>query len=272
MCRLLGIIANKAVDINYSAQRFEPLADADCFGRQNPDGWGIGYYEANCPVIKKEPLHILDSDKSYQIFKRARSKVFLSHLRLASPNIPITKEDTHPFNSDQWIFAHNGTIREPDRSEIEEMLDPQWKEKIKGKTDSEIYFYWLLQNTHNEEDPISGIKKALKELYTRDYSSLNFILTNGHMLIAHCAYNEDGTKRMKKCYTLHYLSRDPTNDYVEYKSEENVKIMLGEKAERLEKAVLICSEPLSSEKWKPMPNRSLLVISSDLSCELIPMD
>lgn len=287
MCRLLGIIANKPVDIKYSAVKFKPLANKDISGKQNNAGWGIGYYSGNKPIVEKDTGNIKESDQSKNIVKHVRSKLFLSHLRNASPGLSRTIENTHPFRSDQWIFAHNGTIHEADRSELKEMLDPQWNMKIKGKTDSEIFFYWLLQNIHNEKDTISGIEKALNELYNQNYSSLNFLLTDGKMLIAHCAYKKNDSENVKK-YTLHYLERDPTNDYVEeYKSEEDVKIMLDEKAMRSEKAVLVCSEQLKpknqmdenqmdekqkGEPWKSMPNRSLLVISSDLSCELIPMD
>ncbi len=39
MCRLLGLIANKTVDLEFSLTRFRK------FAKDNPDGWGIGWYE-----------------------------------------------------------------------------------------------------------------------------------------------------------------------------------------------------------------------------------
>jgi len=44
MCRLLGLVANKPVDIEFSLQRFKK------FAKNNPDGWGIGWYENNSPM------------------------------------------------------------------------------------------------------------------------------------------------------------------------------------------------------------------------------
>ena len=41
MCRLLGIIANKAVDLDFSMKKFKK------FVKENHDCWGIGWYEKN---------------------------------------------------------------------------------------------------------------------------------------------------------------------------------------------------------------------------------
>jgi len=39
MCRLLGLVANKPVDLEFSLVKFKEFAS------WNPDGWGIGWYE-----------------------------------------------------------------------------------------------------------------------------------------------------------------------------------------------------------------------------------
>jgi len=49
MCRLLGIIANKLVDLEFSLERFKEFAS------QNPDGWGLdGSRRGNPKFSSKE--------------------------------------------------------------------------------------------------------------------------------------------------------------------------------------------------------------------------
>lgn len=285
MCRLLGIIANKPVEIKYSNKRFKQRANADISNFPNPNGWGIGYYQDEIPKIEKEPIDILSSNIPDDIIKNLQSQIFLSHLRKRvlkngeRREQVYTIENTHPFQWNKWIFAHNGSVfknGEDRQAFTDTFLEPEWKTNIQGQTDSEVYFYWLLQNIEAEKDIKSGIKRAMQDIYNQRYDALNFILTDGVSLYAYCGYDENYVRRRMRNnedfsedhYVLRYLERDPTNDYVMYNSKEDVKIMLGKKAERLEKAVLVCSEPLSTEPWKKMDNQTLLVVSSDLSTKI----
>jgi len=47
MCRLLGLVANKSVDLKFSLKRFKD------FSKSNPNGWGIGWYENNYSNVFK---------------------------------------------------------------------------------------------------------------------------------------------------------------------------------------------------------------------------
>lgn len=51
MCRLLGVIANKPVDLEFSFLKADkPFRE---LGRTNPDGWGIGWYENGLAKVDK---------------------------------------------------------------------------------------------------------------------------------------------------------------------------------------------------------------------------
>lgn len=240
MCRLLGVIANKPVDIDYSYSHFQKLSQG------NPDGWGIGWYKKGIPFFEKKPVRA-DTD-SYN--KKIKSKIFLSHLRFATEG-DLHRNNCHPFMEVPWLFAHNGGIN---RRKLLEMVDSAWKDesKIKGETDSEVFFYWLLQNiSNNKDNVISGIKEALLKSEDVDHFSRNFILTDGKTVYAYRDY-----------YSLCYVERDPENLADAF--SDDISDLLKSKSLNHEKAVIICSQELGDEKWKHLKERELLVVSGDL--------
>jgi len=58
MCRLLGIVANKPVDVEFSLWRFKE------FSTYNPDGWDIGWYENNSPTVFKQGISAKDKEST----------------------------------------------------------------------------------------------------------------------------------------------------------------------------------------------------------------
>ena len=76
MCRLLGVMANKPVDLGFSLHKFREYA------RKNPDGWGIGWYEGEEPLIFKEGVSALRSTNFLRLSKDVTSKIIISHVRI----------------------------------------------------------------------------------------------------------------------------------------------------------------------------------------------
>ena len=79
MCRLLGVIANKPIDLEFS------LLEADnpfrSEGNSNPDGWGIGWYKDGKPTIDKEGVSAVISEQLVPKAKEARSHIIICHVR-----------------------------------------------------------------------------------------------------------------------------------------------------------------------------------------------
>ncbi len=76
MCRLLGLVANRAVDREFSLGRFQELASS------NPDGWGIGWYESGMARVHKESVPADDPESGYSTYsKEVRSKIIIAHVR-----------------------------------------------------------------------------------------------------------------------------------------------------------------------------------------------
>ena len=257
MCRLFGLVANKEVNVEFSFIKADkPFRE---LGIKNPDGWGIGYYQNDNAIVFKEPISTINSSQFYQKSKHLYSSILISHVRKSTQGVK-KEENTHPFNSGNWIFAHNGDI------DIKELIKEQLLHKyvncIKGETDSEIFFFWLIQNMV-EYGIIKGIKKAIKFIEDNkrnSTSSLNFLLANGEKLYA-----------LRKAfinttfYSLFYLVRDPQKSNISsYISKETSQLI---QSKRLidEKAIIICSEKMTEEEnWIPISNSTLIIVDKNL--------
>ncbi len=257
MCRLFGLRANRPVDLTFSL--VEATKSFASLGSKNPDGFGVGRYRRDKPIIYKWPGQADECDALPDIV-RDSSKVWIAHVRRATNGGPAVK-NCHPFQQGPWLFAHNGSIDDVDA--VREMLDESRRSAIEGETDSEVYFQWVLQNIDAAGDIIEGIGSALDMVRSVRHLGLNFLLTDGHSLYA---YRESAGD--DDYYSLYYLCRGlSTPGPVEYRSQE-VDALLESKALNHERAVLVCSEALSDEDWQPIPRRQLLVIAPDLSCSL----
>lgn len=257
MCRLLGMIANVNVDFKFSLSNFSQFAE------NNPDGYGIGWYEKGKPKVMKEPISALKSENFIKISHQATSTIFICHVRKATKgNRKI--ENCHPFNYEQWLFAHNGSI---DNSEnLKELLKDKYKKEIKGETDSEVFFYWILQNIEETQNDIDGIEHSIKYIYkNHKFSGLNFILSNGKKLYAF-RYSSKKTNY----YSLFWLKRDPEISKFQTSTLESkeIGVLIESKKLNHEKAIIVCSERLTQvENWEPIKLGALLIVSKDLNIQ-----
>ena len=244
MCRLLGLIANKPVDLEFSLERFKELA------REHPDGWGMGWYEEGEAKVFKQAISALDpGSKLPQLSKSVTSRIFICHVRRASCG-GAREENSHPFKFDNWIFAHNGTVN---RGQLRRKLRGRYAERIAGETDSEVYFRWLLQCIEEEGEVEKGIRVAVEEARKSTNEALNFLLSDGEHLYAF-RYGE----------SLYKLRREPGElEEFSYTSSET-GALLKSKLLRGERAFLVCSERLTEERWEEVEEGSLLRIGGDL--------
>ncbi len=251
MCRLLGVAANKPVDIRFSLERFKALSD------KNPDGWGIGWYEGENPRIFKEAISAGDKNSQLpRLSEQVHSNIIIAHVREGTKG-PPSKDNSHPFAHENWIFAHNGSV---DRDYLHPLLHDEYRSEIKGETDSEVYFLWILQNILQQKDVVKGTRSAVKEVIKRDYTGLNFLLSHKNTLFAF-RYSSKERKR----YSLYFLKRPPSdlNSWESMLSHETWAEILS-RAQKGEKFILVCSEKLTEENWNEVKFGHLFEISPDL--------
>ena len=258
MCRLFGLIANKEVDVEFSFLKanksFKEL------GFQNLDGWGIGYYKNGNPKITKEPISIEKSLELNKIIKQRVSNIFISHVRKSS-GTEIRYVNTHPFGYRKLIFTHNGTV--DIKNYLKEQLLSRYTKYIKGETDSEIFFFLIIQNIEQNKSIIEGIKETISFIKRNKGSSttsLNFLLTNGKKTYAlRKAFNKINN------YSLFYLDRDPKKVRELNYNSEQTRLLIRSKRLYGERAIVICSEQLTTdEEWIPFSNGELMIVDNNL--------
>jgi predicted glutamine amidotransferase len=206
MCRMLAL-AGQYESVVHLLLRFGALSRTGKSpdGKGHKDGWGIGYVSKSITVFK-EVTCAYGSNHYGKAVKRvahADPPVILAHLRKASPNTKVTIEEVHPFQKDNYLFCHNGSIYHRNGTPLGDKLD------------SIIFFDTIMK---------TSIKKAIYHFRDLKYTSLNFLMTNGKKIWAYREYTEK-----EDYYTLYYLK---TDDFVLFCSEPIIEgdwVLLGNK-------------------------------------------
>lgn len=149
--------------------------------------------------------------------------------------------NSHPFQYNNWIFAHNGSV---EGSYLPPLLDDKYEKKNIGQTDSEVFFYWILQCIEKQKNVVEGIRVAIQEVIKGNYTGLNFLLSNGKNLYAF-RYSHHDCDRNK--YSLFKFKRDPSECGPEELKSKVTGAEIRSKSLRGERAVLVCSEDLTEE-------------------------
>lgn len=149
MCRILAMLSEVPGEL-----KFELTAAPNNFCTQSylhPDGWGVAHFASGLPEIVKS-IRSAHSDSLFDTVARVvRSTAWVAHLRRATCG-GVKLENAHPFNVGEYVFAHNGHIRDFEnvRRLLMPSLDADFLNRSRGDTDSEFLFHVLM----------SGLKSA----------------------------------------------------------------------------------------------------------------
>ncbi|WP_409428585.1 class II glutamine amidotransferase [Mycobacterium sp. SMC-11] len=138
MCRLFGLHAGTdAVTATFwLLDAPDNLAEQS---RRNPDGTGIGVFDANgVPHLYKEPIAAWQDAEFSTEANELTGTTFVAHVRYATTGARDVA-NTHPFLQDDRIFAHNGVLRALDTIE-ERLREIGTADLVGGQTDSERIF------------------------------------------------------------------------------------------------------------------------------------
>lgn len=196
------------------------------------------------------------SEHYEKLSKEVISNLIIAHVRKATVG-NHSQENTHPFVWNNWIFAHNGTLSR----DLVTLLNASFRNRLKGQTDSEVYFQFLLQNIEENDNIIEGIKAGVHRAQTYLKTAMNFLMSDGKRLYAfrHAIRN-------KHVYSLYLLKRDSKPEtIVNYRSRKtHARVKPHTSVE--EKAMILCSEKLThNESWEELADGNLITIGTDLS-------
>jgi predicted glutamine amidotransferase len=190
VCRLLGYCSRDRASLA-GLIGDEGLRDFTALSALHSDGWGMAWYDEAEPEIRKS-LGRADSEPQYaRLAHQPLGDLGLVHLRWATPGLPVSDRNTHPFRYGSYVLAHNGAIHPQAR--LGEMLPPEWGRRLGGTTDSERYFLQLMWRLEERGgDMVAAIADTAADIDRRfEPNSLNAILLSPEKLYAISWYHPD---------------------------------------------------------------------------------
>jgi predicted glutamine amidotransferase len=156
------------------------LLDApDSLARQSraePDGAGLGVFTADeTPSVYRTVLAAYEDSQFAAEAREVESKTFVAHIRYASAGT-VALENTHPFEQQLRLFAHNGVVG--DLPKLEQALG-RYRSLVRGETDSERLFALITREADRTDgDLTTAIANAVRWV-SRELPiyALNLVLT-----------------------------------------------------------------------------------------------
>jgi predicted glutamine amidotransferase len=167
MCRWLAYSGSPIRLEELLVKRDRSLIDQSLHARQgatttNGDGFGVGWYEEGEPPRVYRSTHPAWNDRNLrELAAGISSPLFLAHIR-ASTGTAIQETNTHPFRYGNWLWMHNGLIRDFPlvKRELVLAIDDALFTSIEGTTDSEVMFYLAL-TFGLEDDAVGAVERMV---------------------------------------------------------------------------------------------------------------
>jgi glutamine amidotransferase len=167
MCRWLAYYGDPIPIDLLVFRRTHSLIDQSLHSRlgattTNGDGFGVGWYGDGAEPAVYRSVHPAWNDRNLRELARSiSSRLFFAHIR-ASTGTAVQETNTHPFRYRNWLFMHNGLVREFPRLKRELLLavDPELIPAIEGSTDSELLFHLSL-TFGLQDDPVSALERTV---------------------------------------------------------------------------------------------------------------
>lgn len=243
----------------------------------NGDGFGIGWYakDVNTEPVTFVSVHPAWSNRNLRnLAPKIKSDCFIAHVRAASVG-EVSESNCHPFQYKDLLMAHNGGVENFGniKRKIREPLSDELYNWIKGQTDSEHIFAFLLNDLlkNNKEvtpdavvasfeNTFAALKKMMVENNIKEEAYLNMVVTNGTFIVA-----------------TRYVT-DPKQEALTLYHSEGSRFVVEDGVTRLmapeddDHAVLVVSEKLSDDKsWTLIPQNHFVIVENSLNVRIKPI-
>lgn len=194
MCRLLAIVGKIDEKLkSKTLENFQRLAQygyiAPKIEKGHKDGWGIVAYKGGKISMEEKDLKSaygnMKYSKAVSALEKTEQDIIIAHLRKATVGKRSIK-NVHPFIFGNLTFCQNGTIKESEKIPLES----KYAKLVKGETDSEKFFFFILQNLEKYKNRRAdfvqkNIKNSLEFIKSNfDYTAINLIFSDGKNLWA----------------------------------------------------------------------------------------
>ncbi|MDJ0879178.1 MAG: class II glutamine amidotransferase [Halieaceae bacterium] len=224
----------------------------------NGDGFGVGWFDRlDQPGMYKSTQPAWNDDNLHDLCEHTESPLFLAHIR-ASTGTAVEYNNCHPFRYNNWLFVHNGVIRNfaRIRRQLVHELDDDHFRGLHGATDSELMFMLAMQFglTDNPQEALARMVGFVERIgWDTDVQypvQMTLGIADGKNLYG-VRYSSEGESR-----TL-YHSRDLAA--LEQQLNPRQEALLEKMST---KARAVVSEPLSElqQFWEPIPESSFVTV------------
>jgi glutamine amidotransferase len=282
MCRLMAYMGSPVIIDKLLYQPKNSLVNQSINAKEieeplNGDGFGIGWYarEVNEEPVTFVSVHPAWSNRNLRnLAPKIRTDCFIAHVRAASVG-EVSESNCHPFQYKEILMMHNGGVENFSniKRKIREPLTDELYNWIKGQTDSEHLFAYLLNElfrnhktispetvTNSFENTFQSLKKFMSENNITEPAYLNMVFTNGKFIV--------GTR---------YVT-DPKEEALTLYHSEGSRFVVEDGVTRLEapddddQAVLVVSEKLSDSKdWTLIPQNHFVIVENSLNVRIKPI-
>ncbi|UXM91509.1 class II glutamine amidotransferase [Paenarthrobacter sp. JL.01a] len=254
MCRLFGLHAG-AEPVRATFWLLNAPDSLSVQSRREPDGAGIGTFDAaGNPHVAKQPLAAWEDHAFAREARDLKSTTFLAHVRYASTGA-LTMVNTHPFEQDGRLFAHNGVLRGLEKLDAQ-LVERGAMDLVRGQSDSERLFALITAETRAAGGDVrAGILGAVSWIADElPVFSLNFILTTATDMWA---------LRYPATHDLFMLERRPAQASPLDARSERIRSRSAELSQSAH--VLFATEPMDDNPgWRPLASGELVHVGPDL--------
>jgi glutamine amidotransferase len=128
----------------------------------NGDGFGVGWYgDGDEPGVYHSVEPAWNDRNLRDMSQHISSPLVFAHIR-ASTGTAVQETNCHPFRHGNWLWQHNGGIREfpTVKRDLVLAVDPSLFSSMEGSTDTEAFFYLAL-TFGLEDDPPNAVAEAV---------------------------------------------------------------------------------------------------------------
>jgi glutamine amidotransferase len=256
MCRLFGLHAGPR-PVRATFWLLEAPDSLSAQSRREPDGAGIGTFDADGRAhVAKQPLAAWEDHAFAREARDLKSTTFLAHVRYASTGAH-TMVNTHPFEQDGRLFAHNGAFGDLERLD-QRLAELGAADLVHGQTDSERLFALITAESRRARGDVGeGITRAIMWIARElPVFSLNIIVSTATDLWA---------LRYPATHELHILQRDPATAHGPAPLDaRSPRINARSRDLSRSSHVLIATEPMNHDPgWRPLASGELVHVGPD---------
>ena len=256
MCRLFGLHADRRV-VTATFWLLEAPDNLVEQSKRNPDGTGIGVFEADGkPVVDKQPMAAWQDSQFATEAHELTGTTFIAHVRYSS-SAALEVRNTHPFLQNDRIFAHNGVVTGLD------VVDARLRELgvddlVHGDTDSERIFALITACIRRRDGDVgTGIVDAVGWLAEPvPIFAVNMLLSTATDMWA---------LRYPETHELYLLDRRDVDDRRLRMRSDRITAL----SEHLtsDASVLFASEPMDDADWQLLAPGELVHVDADLQID-----